>query len=84
MNVQWQQYKELELIPDSISAPKRHRFKLFPLDAAWRCLVNALMWEHLYEQRTDYLERCWQLNDCENLTHGGVSLALQELWMLMD
>ena len=78
MNVQWQRYKELELIPDTISAPKR-RFELFPLATAWRSLVNALMWEHFYEQRTDYLERCWELNEQENR-----SLALQKLLRLMN
>ncbi|WP_009633144.1 hypothetical protein [Synechocystis sp. PCC 7509] len=78
MNVQWQRYKELELVPDNISAPKR-RFELFPLAAAWRSLVNALMWEHFYEHRTDYLERCWELNEQENR-----SLALQKLLRLMN
>ncbi len=82
MNVQWQRYKELELIPDIISAPKR-RFELFPLATAWRSLVNALMWEHFYEQRTDYLERCWQLNERE-IENSEVSLTLHKLWMLMD
>lgn len=84
MNVQWQRYKELELVPDTISAPKRHRFELFPLVAAWRSLVNALMWEHFHEQRTEYLERCWQLNEQENTGKSEVSLTLQKLWMLMD
>ena len=79
MNVQWQQYKELELVPDTISAPKRRYFNLFPLAAAWRSLVNALVWEHFYEQRTDYLERCWELNEQENR-----SLALQKLLRLMN
>lgn len=77
MNVQWQRYKELELVPDTISAPKR-RFELFFLAAAWRSLVNALMWEHFHEQRTDYLERCWEnnLNKSES--------ALQKLLRLMN
>ncbi len=79
MNVQWQRYKELELVPDHISAPKRRHFELFPLAMAWRSFVNALMWEHFYEQRTEYLERCWQLNEQENRP-----LALQKLWMLMN
>ena len=84
MNVQWQRYKELELVSDTISAPKRHRFKLFSLAVAWRSLVNTLMWEHFYEQRTDYLERCWQLNEQENLEKSEISLALQQLWMLIN
>lgn len=78
MNVQWQRYKDLELIPDTISAPKR-RFELFPLATVWRSLVNALMWEHFYEQRTDYLERCWELNEQKNHP-----LALRELLRLMN
>jgi len=77
MNVQWQRYKELELVPDTISAPKR-RFELFLLAAAWRSLVNALMWEHFYEQRTDHLERCWE-NNLDKSESG-----LQKLLRLMN
>ncbi len=84
MNVQWQRYKDLELIPDTISAPKRHRFQLLPLAVAWRTLVNALMWEHYYEKRTDYLERCWELNEPDKRANSEISLTLQQLWMLMD
>lgn len=80
--VQWQRYKELELIPNTIAAPRR-RLGLFPLAVAWRSFVNALMWEHFYEQRTDYLERCWQLNERET-ENTEVSLTLHKLWMLMD
>ena len=78
MNVQWQRYKELELVPDSISAPKGQGFQLFPVAAAWRSLVNALMWEHFYEQRTDYLERCWENNLDKSES------ALQKLLRLMN
>ncbi|PSB30227.1 hypothetical protein [Chlorogloea sp. CCALA 695] len=81
MNVQWQRYKELELVPDTISVPKRQGLQLLPLTAVWRIFVNALMWEHFYEQRTDYLERCWELN---NPGKSEVSLALQKLLRLMN
>ncbi|NEQ27339.1 MAG: hypothetical protein F6K28_51715 [Microcoleus sp. SIO2G3] len=83
MNQQWQRYKELELIPDSAPAPQQVRFRLgLPLTAAWRSLLNALAREQFYEQRTEYLERCWMLSYEE--PYAGESKSLQKLWMLMD
>lgn len=79
---QWQRYKALELISDSAPVPKRG-FRLHrPIELAWRSLLNALMWEHFYEQRTEYLERCWLLDDAA--PDQGEAKTLQKLWMLMD
>ncbi|NJO39688.1 MAG: hypothetical protein HC769_05540 [Cyanobacteria bacterium CRU_2_1] len=84
MNIRWQRYKELELLPDSTSVPKAH-WLAFPLAMAWRTLLSALAWEHFYEKRIDYLERCWALDNSElsesNTDHTN---TLQKLWMLMD
>ncbi len=81
---QWQHYKELELIPDSAPAPKVSKFNIaLPLVATWRSLLNALAREQVYEQRTEYLERCWALNFSEPYTSESLN-SLKKLWMLMD
>uniref|UniRef100_A0A832H2J0 Uncharacterized protein n=1 Tax=Oscillatoriales cyanobacterium SpSt-402 TaxID=2282168 RepID=A0A832H2J0_9CYAN len=84
MNVQWQRYKELELLPDSVSKseiPLVHL--LFPFIAIWRVLLNALSREHIYENRTEYLERCWVLSD-SYLSHSTYRNTLHQLLVLMD
>jgi hypothetical protein len=84
MKTQWERYKELELIPDSAPAPKASKFKIvLPLVVGWRSLLNALAREQVYEQRTEYLERCWALNYSEPYT-AEPAKSLQKLWMLMD
>lgn len=80
---QWQNYKQLELIPDSAPAPKPHKFDIsLPLVASWRSLLNALAREQVYEQRTEYLERCWSLSYSE--PYNNQSPSLRKLWNLMD
>ncbi len=84
MKTNWQHYKELELIPSSAREPRRNKLAIvFPLDKMWQLFLNALVQEHLYEQRTEYLERCWTLNYAEPYT---VKTAdqLHKLWSLMD
>lgn len=59
MNVRWQRCKKLELLPDSIAKSKEQPLNLaFPLIVIWRVLLSALVWEHFYEKRTNYFERC--------------------------
>lgn len=83
MKIQWQRYKELELIPNSAPAPQASKLEIaLPLVAIWRSLLNALAREQVYEQRTEYLERCWVLNYTEPYT--AEAKPLQKLWMLMD
>ncbi|EKQ66934.1 hypothetical protein OsccyDRAFT_4747 [Leptolyngbyaceae cyanobacterium JSC-12] len=84
MNVQWQRYKELELISGSIAQAQPRSFHvLFPLIAIWRVLLSALSWEHFYEHRTDYLERCWALSDSSSSCSTHQS-SLHQLLRLMD
>lgn len=80
---QWQNYKELELIPDSAPAPKPRKLNIaLPLVVSWRSLLNALAREQVYEQRTEYLERCWSMSYSEPYTNQ--SPSLRKLWNLMD
>jgi hypothetical protein len=79
----WQNYKQLELLPDSAPAPKSRKLNIaYPLVASWRSLLNALAREQVYEQRTDYLERCWSISYSEPYTDR--SPSLRKLWNLMD
>lgn len=78
----WQNYKELELVPDRAPAPKA-KLHLAPLVAAWRWLLNSLAREQVYEQRTDYLERCWE-TDYSEADISSSQTELSKLWKLMD
>lgn len=81
---QWQTYKELELIPADAPAPPASKFQLaLPLVVIWRSLLNALAREQVYEQRTEYLERCWALN-YDDVYAVKSAKPWQKLWMLMD
>lgn len=81
---QWQHYKELELIPDSAPEPKFNQFNIaLPFVATWRSLLNALVREQVYEQSTEYLERCWAMNYSEPYTAKSAK-PLQKLWMLIE
>ena len=84
MKPQWHHYKELEQIPNSAPAPKLSKFNIaLPFVAAWRTLLNALAREQVYEQRTEYLERCWAMNYYEPYTAESAK-PWQKLWLLMD
>ena len=86
MNMQWQQYKELELVPDSAPEPKSVtplQFAILPIAYLWRSLLNALAREHLYEQRTEYFERCWSADYTEPYTTRQAD-QFKKLLTLMD
>lgn len=79
---QWQLYKKLELIPNSVSQPRTKQTILaFPLQLAWKVLIDALANELVYEQQIDYLERCLAQNQTELcLTEN----TWHKLWSLME
>lgn len=81
---QWENYKELELIPDSIPESQGDkRAFAFGLDRVWKVLIVALTRELVYEQQVEYLQRCWDLNDLEPNTDKK-SHTWQQLWILMN
>lgn len=80
----WQTYKQLELIPDSVPNPnnKVSTFK-FGLDIAWKTLISLLADELVdEEQKVEYIERCWKLNEFGK--GDNPSSSLQRLWVLMN
>lgn len=81
---QWQNYKELELLPNSLPKPEANKQKFaFGLEQAWRLLIVALGRELVYEQQVEYLERCWALNCFEPDTDKN-SNTWHQLWLLMN
>jgi hypothetical protein len=81
---QWEAYKKLELIPDSVANPQANTLSFtFGLNQAWRLLLTALMDELVDELQVDYLERCWALNDFESDDNASFQ-SLQRFWMLMS
>ncbi len=81
---QWQFYKDLELIPDSVLEPQASKLAIaLPLRQLWRLLIDALARELVYEQQIEYLERCWTVGDSEPFTDVS-SNTWQKLWTLMN
>jgi hypothetical protein len=79
----WQRYKQLELIPDTVADPESSSFRLMaPLSLGWRLLINALVREHLCEQRTEYWERCWAIDYTP--ADPETAHSLHRLWELMN
>jgi hypothetical protein len=80
---QWQNYKQLELIPNSVQNP--YNFSpsyLFGFAVAWRKLISLLVDELVTEQQVEYLERCWKLDKFGQ--QEDPSQSLQRLWTLMN
>jgi hypothetical protein len=82
MKNQWQLYKKLELIPDSVSQPlTKQTILVFPLKIVWKVFIDALANELVHEQQVEYLERCLaQSQTGLHLTKN----TWQTLWSLME
>jgi hypothetical protein len=79
----WQNYQQLELIPDTVSKPDSNRLRFwFGLDLAWQILLSLLADELVEEQQMEYLERCWNLDEFGHKQDN--SSFLQRLWKLMN
>lgn len=83
-NSQWQNYQQLELIPNRVPNP-HHKTSTFTfgLDFAWRVLISLLVDELVdREQQIEYLERCWANQEFEQQENSANSL--RKLWLLMN
>ncbi|OWY68358.1 hypothetical protein B7486_26265 [cyanobacterium TDX16] len=83
-NSQWENYQQLELIPNHVPNPygKVSAFR-FGLDFAWRGLISLLVDELVdREQQVEYIERCWANKEFEQQENS--SSSLQKLWLLMN
>jgi len=80
----WEQYKELENIPDFVPNPLGDRYPFTSaLNAVWRGLLSLLIDELVAEQRVDYLHRCWLLDEFGH-SRESASHPLKRLWVLME
>jgi hypothetical protein len=80
MKTQWQIYKELELIPDSVSVPPANNLAFaMRLSQVWRSLLDTATKKPLHEQQIEYLERCLAL-DCSNRS----SNVWQQFWAFLN
>jgi hypothetical protein len=62
MNRQWQNYRDMELIPAAIPAPRSpHRAIVSRGDQIWRSLVDNVIAKFSDKRRTEHLERCFTL-----------------------
>ena len=80
---QWQNYKQLELIPSFVPNPHSNKISLIGLNLAWQLLLTALTYELVDEQQQEYLERCWQLSELEEKGNAHAN-TLERLWTLMN
>lgn len=85
---QWENYKQLELIPNQVPNPhtKTSTFKFglgkFGLGFAWQVLISLLVDELVdREQQVEYLERCWANQEFAQTKNTN---SLQKLWLLMN
>lgn len=63
MNIQWQKYKELELIADSLAEPQTEKLKFAArLSQVWRSLASRSTQNLCYEQQVEHLEQCLAIN----------------------
>ncbi|MCA1995528.1 hypothetical protein [Leptodesmis sichuanensis] len=83
-NSQWRTYQELELIPETVANPASQAKPLVStLNLLWRALLDLLLDELVEEQRVEYLDRCWALNEFGERTQS-LSNSLQRFWVLMN
>jgi len=74
---QWNAYKQMEMIPKSIPNPiDRANYFSSALNLCWRPLLGLLIDELIEEQRVEYLDRCWLLNEFE----GGKKIKSNSLY----
>lgn len=60
MQFQWQVYRALELIPDTVPLPVAEQARRLPLPSG-NAMVNSLLSELSSEQQIQFLQVCWQL-----------------------
>lgn len=84
-DTQWQTYKKLELIPDSLNHTGLNRSEFtFGLGWVWKQFISSLIAEVEAEERVkEYLDRCWASSNLEDPIAPAPS-SLAKLWALMD
>lgn len=79
----WNLYRQLELLPESVPNPaKQGNSFTSRLNVFWRSLLGLLIDELVEDQRVEYLDRCWSLNEFGESEKS--SNSLHRLWVLME
>lgn len=80
----WNRYRQMELIPKTVPNPASHRNPVKGgLNVLWRSLLALLVDELVEEQRVEYLERCWSLNELDEVEQSP-SRFLHRFWVLIE
>lgn len=80
----WDVYRQMELIPESVpQAVERPNGLVSGLNLLWRPLLGLLIDELVEEQRVEYLDRCWSLNEFGK-GEKSPSHPLQRFWILIN
>lgn len=83
-NIQWQTYKNLELIPDVVKEPQASNSAfLNRLVTGWRSLVDTVVEKLSEEQQIKHLEKCWILNWTEDINTNQTSVW-PTLWLILN
>ncbi len=81
---QWSVYRKLELIPESVPDPSgKPNYGISAFRLCWRKLLHLMIDELVEEERVEYLDRCWALDEFGQGEQSPTG-SLQRLWMLMN
>ncbi len=82
MNYQWEIYKALELLPDTVPPPPRHGIACLTwLNHYRRAKLNLLAEKRSFEQQVGYLERSLTLDYAHQNTFTGL---WEKLWDVLN
>jgi len=80
---QWQVYKQLELIPETIPDPRKAGIAFtFGCGWVWKNLLQLAASELIEDQQIKYLQRCWTINEPGQIKTS--TPGLFRLWLLME
>lgn len=84
MNIQWHIYRNLELIPDTVTEPQASNSAfVIRLTEGWRSLVNKIVDNFSLERQVDHLEKCWFLNGTEHKNRNWATTA-STVWLFLN
>lgn len=84
MNIQWHNYRNLELIPDVVKKPQvSNSASIARLTKGWRSLVNQVVENFSQERQIEHLEKCWYLNLSEG-SNTNAAIFLSSFWQILN
>ncbi|MCL1472216.1 hypothetical protein [Argonema antarcticum] len=84
MNMQWQTYKNLELIPDPVTEPQASNSAFITrLGKGWRSLVDTVVEKFPEQRQIQHLEKCWSFNWTESSSTNR-AMIWSTLWLILN